>query len=83
MTRVTVELPEKALAALRYDPEELAREIRFTAAASWYGQGKVSQEVAAEIAGMDRTDFLLALARHGVDSFQVDFRDLDRELSRG
>ena len=35
------------------------------------------------IAGMDRTDFLLALARMGKDSFTVDFGDLDRELARG
>jgi len=38
---------------------------------------------AARIAGMNRTDFLLALARAGKDSFQVDFSDLDKELSLG
>jgi hypothetical protein len=43
----------------------------------------VSQEVAARIAGMNRTDFLLALARIGKDSFQVGFEDLDGELARG
>jgi hypothetical protein len=32
---------------------------------------------------MDRTDFLLALARMGKDSLVVDFNDLDRELARG
>lgn len=32
---------------------------------------------------MDRTDFLLALASVGRDSFEVDFEDLDRELARG
>jgi len=32
---------------------------------------------------MDRTDFLLALARMGKDSFAVDFDDLDNELARG
>jgi predicted HTH domain antitoxin len=42
--------------------------------------GRVSQEVAAEIAGLDRTNFLLALAKEGKDSFHVDFEDLDREL---
>ena len=47
-----------------------------------YQQGRVSQEWAATIAGMDRTNFLLALARMGKDSFQVDFDDLDRELAR-
>jgi len=29
---------------------------------------------------MDRTDFLLALAREGKDAFVVDFADLEREL---
>jgi hypothetical protein len=37
----------------------------------------------AKSAGINRTDFLLALARMGRDSFTVDFEDLDRELSRG
>jgi predicted HTH domain antitoxin len=49
----------------------------------WYQQGRISQEWAATIAGMDRLDFLLALARMGKDSFQVDFDDLDRELAHG
>lgn len=33
--------------------------------------------------GLDRTDFLMALARKGVDAFSVDFQDLERELGRG
>ena len=36
-----------------------------------------------QIAGRCRTDFLLAPARMGHDSFQVNFDDLDRELARG
>ena len=68
---------------MRYDPEQFTRETRLAAAATWYEQGKISQELAATIAGLDRTDFLLALARSGRDSLQVDFGDLDRELARG
>lgn len=83
MTTLTLELPENVLAALRCSPEDLSKEVRLAAAATWYGQGKVSQEVAAQIAGMNRTDFLLALARMGKNSFQVDPADLDRELARG
>ena len=52
-------------------------------AVSWYEQFKISQEVAARIAELNRTDFLLALARLGKDSFRVDFADLHRELARG
>ena len=83
MTTLTMELPDRALAAMRVGPDEFAKEMGFVAAATWYEQGKVSQEVAARIAGVNRTDFLLALARMGKDSFHVDFDDLDKELARG
>ncbi len=83
MPTLTMELPDKVFAALRVGPDDFTREMRLAAAAAWYEQGKVSQEVAARIAELNRTDFLLALARMGKDSFQIDFEDLDRELSRG
>ena len=83
MPTITVEVPESVLAVLRNDPNEFARQMRLAAAVTWYEQGKVSQEVAARIAGLNRTDFLLSLARMGRDSFAVDFADLDEELSRG
>ncbi len=83
MTTLSIELPDKIFSVMRYAPEEFKSEMRLAAAAVWYEQGKVSQEMAAKIAGMNRTDFLLALARMGRDSFTVDFEDLDRELSRG
>lgn len=83
MTTLTMELPEKVFAAMRVGPDEFTKEMRLAAAAAWYEQGKISQEVAARIAGMNRTEFLLALARMGKNSFQVDFNDLDMELARG
>ena len=78
-----MEVPEKIFAVMRFDPNQFANEMKLAAAAVWYEQGKVSQEMAARIAGLSRADFLLALARMGRDSFQVDFGDLDRELARG
>ena len=68
MPTLTMELPDKVLAALRVGPDDFPIEMRLVAAAAWYEQGKVSQEVAARIAGLNRTDFLLALARMGKDS---------------
>ncbi len=82
MAIVTVEVPESVLAVLWNNPSEFAGEMRLAAATTWYEQGKISQEMAARVAGLDRTDFLLALARMGRNSFQVDFDDLDKELSR-
>ncbi len=82
MTTLTIELTDQVFTAMRYDPAHFAREMRLAAAATWYEQGKISQEIAATIAGLDRTDFLLTLAAMGKASFQVDFADLDRELAR-
>lgn len=83
MPTITFDLPEHVFSALRRSPEEFARELRLAAAIYWYARGEVSQEKAAEIAGLDRTDFLMALAREQVDTVVVDFDDLKRELSRG
>ena len=78
-----MKLDEGVLSALRRSPDEFANEMRLAAAIHWYQRGEISQEKAAQVAGLDRTDFLLALAREGEDAFIVDFTDLDRELQRG
>ena len=83
MTHLDVELPENVYSVLHCSPDELENEMRLAAAALWYQQGRISQEWAATIAGLDRTDFLLALARMGKNSFQVDFQELDNEMTRG
>lgn len=83
MTQVSIDLPEKIYSVLHCKPNELDKELRLAASVCWYQQGRISQEWAAKIAGMDRTDFLLALAHMGKDSFIVDFEDLDKELTRG
>ena len=75
--------PEEIFSALRRSPEEFVREMRLAAAIHWYARGEISQEKAAQIAGLDRTDFLLALARERVDAFVVDIEDLKREIDRG
>lgn len=80
---ITLQLPSEVFSALRRSPDEFAREMRFAAAVHWYERGEISQERAAEIAGLSRTDFLLKLAREEVESFVVDFDDLKRELERG
>jgi predicted HTH domain antitoxin len=83
MATVSLELPEEIFSALRRSPEEFVREMRLAAAIHWYARGEISQEKAAQIAGMDRTDFLLALAREQVDAFVIDIEDLKREIDRG
>jgi len=68
--QVMVEFDEELLPALRKTPEEFAAEIRLLAAAKWYEMGIVSQDKAAEIAGLSRLDFLLAISRIGTTPYQ-------------
>jgi predicted HTH domain antitoxin len=83
MPTVSLDLPEEVFSALRRSPEEFVREMRLAAAIHWYTRGEILQEKAAQIAGLDRTDFLLALARERVDVFVVNFENLKREIDRG
>lgn len=80
---ISMQLDEDVFSALRRAPDEFVREMRLAAAIHWYEHGEVSQEKAAYIAGLDRTDFLLELARRGENAFVVDFSDLKKELQRG
>ncbi len=83
MTEIILRMDEDIFSALRRSPDEFVRELRLAAAIHWYERGEISQEKAAAIAGLDRTDFLLELARRGENAFVVDFADLKNELQRG
>ena len=83
MTRLSLEMPVEVFSALKKSPDEFVQELRLAAAIHWYQRGTVSQEKAASIAGLDRTDFLMALTREGVEAFTVDFSDLKQEIDLG
>ncbi len=63
--------------------ESLTPAMRLAAAFSGYQRNEISQEKAAELAGLNRRDFLLALAHENREVFAVDFNDLKKELARG
>ena len=83
MKTIEVELPDDLAEFLGCSDADLAREIRLAAAIEWYRQGLVSQGKAAEIAGVGRTNFLLALGRAKIDAFQITDAELRQEVERG
>lgn len=83
MVRVTLEFDESLLPSVRQDPGGFARELRLAAAVKWYEMRQISQERAAEVAGLSRADFMKALGRFGVSPFQKDVDELREEASRG
>ena len=64
------------------DQEGLSRELRLAAAAKWYEMGMISQEKAAEIAGLSRTKFIFSLSKYGVSPFQYTVEEIREELDR-
>ena len=82
MVHMTIDMPEESLAALRTDSEDFVRQLRLAAAVKWYELRRVSQERAAMIAGLSRTEFLAALGQFGVSPFQCTAEDVLEEAGR-
>lgn len=82
MTKVNLDLPPEVFSARRLSPDDFVRDTRLAAAIFWYQKNEISQEKAAQIAGLNRRDFILALSRQQIDVFSVDFDDLQEELNR-
>ena len=80
---VEIQVADETLAALRRDPKAYAADLRLAAAVKMYEMGEVSQELAAEIAGLTRADLLLSLGRFRVSPFQETPESLREQLGRG
>jgi predicted HTH domain antitoxin len=70
MKRIEIELSDETFAGLDRESAVLAAEFCAAAAAKWYEVGRVSQEVAAEIAGVSRSEFLTLLSKLQVSPMQ-------------
>ncbi|MDD5435138.1 MAG: UPF0175 family protein [Nitrospira sp.] len=77
-----LDIPESAFSALRKNPSEFADELKLAASVKWYEMGIISQEKAAEIAGLSRTEFIFSLGKFGVSPFQYSIKEIKEELSR-
>jgi len=75
-----IDMPETAFSAIRKSPSEFVAEMRLAAAVKWYEMGIISQEKAAEVAGVSRSDFIFSLARFEVSPFQYTVDEIEKEL---
>ena len=82
MIEVKFEVPEGVLASLHKDPESFKRELRLAAAIKWYEMKLISQGRAAEIASISRSEFIEALGRYAVTSFQYGTEEIAEEVER-
>ncbi|MGA9378244.1 MAG: UPF0175 family protein [Phormidium sp.] len=81
MITITIQFPETVFSALRRNPNEFMQEMRIAAAVKWYELGEISQNKAAEIAGLNRSEFINALSRYRVDFMQYTAEELAQEIA--
>jgi predicted HTH domain antitoxin len=75
--QIVVDVPEKVLLGEKMDEAEFARELRTLAAVKLYELGRLSSGRAAELAGMERVEFLLSLGRYKVFPLDAELRALE------
>ncbi len=81
--QIVIDVPETVLLAEKTDEQTFAREVRMLAAVKLYELGRLSSGRAAELAGIPRVEFLLALGRYNVFPFEAELNDLEQTYACG
>ncbi|MEO8219049.1 MAG: UPF0175 family protein [Acidobacteriota bacterium] len=80
MSQITLTIPDETLVALHSTPDSFGSELGLAAAVNLFELGRLSSGVAAKLASIPRTDFLMKLSDYGVATLAQAETELRREL---
>lgn len=79
---VYFEIPQDILDTLNQNIKEFTQQARLATALELYKNHKLSFGKAAELAGISKNEFLIALDKNEIDFIDYDPADLEAELER-
>jgi predicted HTH domain antitoxin len=80
MSAVRLDIPDETLISLKTDAESFARHLKVLGAVKLFELGKLSSGRAAQLAGMERVEFLLALRQYQISPFQMTAEELRQDV---
>ena len=81
MATPTLQYPPEIFGALGKEPDELEAEGRLLLALKYYENGELSSGLAAQLAGISRTEFTYLLGKHGLSPFGETPEELEESLA--
>lgn len=82
MTRVTFDVPDDLLLALKLTGERFAEELRIAAAVKYVELGRLSSGAAARLAGVPLAVFLQKLGDYGAIAFRASEAEIRADVQR-
>ena len=80
MRTLEIAYPEDLPGAMGESPEAFEQELIFLVAAKLYELGSISSGRAADLAGLNRVEFLEKLGQYRISIFNYPLEELEREL---
>lgn len=79
---LNVEVPKGIMYALNQEQNEFISKMKLFTAVEYYREHKLSLGKAAELAGMQKTEFMFYLGEIGEPVINYSIEELDKELER-
>ena len=81
MMQLVVEYPDVLPDALRVSRNEFEQEARMAMAVKLFELGRLTSGQAAQLAGLDRVEFIMNLHRYGVSPIQATAEELAEDFA--